>query len=194
MSSVSSSESNYLVQRIRNFLVVAIAIILSTALFWGLQTRTPSASLSELAKASMPLEQALSNDKPTFIEFYANWCTSCQAMATDLQQLKRDYSDQVNFAMLNVDNSKWLPEMLHYRVEGIPHFVFLNHTGEDAGVAIGEVPRLILAENLDALIQNRPLPHVKATGQMSEVEATLAPSGAADDPRSHGSQVVTPNA
>ena len=190
--SVNSSESAGLAQRLRNFVIVAVAGVLGLALFFGFQTRTPSASLSDLAKETIPLEQALANGKPTVMEFYANWCTSCQAMAPDMQRLKTQYQDQVNFVMLNVDNSKWLPEMLHYRIDGIPHLVFLNAAGDDAGSAIGEVPRMILAQNLDALIDNQPLPHVKTQGQTSVLEApAIAPVGNTDDPRSHGAQVVT---
>lgn len=190
--SVNSSESAGLGQRLRNFVIVAIAGVLGIALFLGFQTRTPSASLSDLAEDAIPLEQALTNGKPTLMEFYANWCTSCQAMAPDMQSLKAQYQDQVNFVMLNVDNSKWLPEMLHYRIDGIPHLVFLNASGDDAGATIGEAPRMILAENLDALLENKPIPHNQTQGQMSEVETNLVPNGAQDDPRSHGAQVVTP--
>jgi thiol-disulfide isomerase/thioredoxin len=189
----TSHPDTSLAQRLRNFAIVGVAVVLAIAILLGLQTRTPSASLSDMAKAAVPLEQALTNGKPTFMEFYANWCTSCQAMAPSLQQLKGRYQDQVNFVMLNVDNSKWLPEMLHYRVDGIPHFAFLTPTGNDLGSAIGEVPNTILAENLDALIAGQPLPHAKATGQTSAVEAALTPSNSAtDDPRSHSAQ-VTPN-
>jgi thiol:disulfide interchange protein len=191
--SVNLSETPGLAQRLRNFVVVAVAAVLGVALLLGLQTRTPSASLSDMAKAAVPLEQALANGKPILMEFYANWCTSCQAMAPDLQQLKTQYQGRVNFVMLNVDNSKWLPEMLHYRVDGIPHLVFLRANGEDAGSAIGEVPQAVLAENLEALIADRPLPSLSVQGRRSAVETTLAPQGAADDPRSHGAQVVTPS-
>ena len=188
--SVNSSESGGLGQRIRNFVVVTVAVVLSVAVVLGLQTRTPAASLSEMAEAAVPLQEAVANGKPTLVEFYANWCTSCQAMAGDLQQLKQEYQQDVNFVMLNVDNTKWLPEMLHYRVDGIPHFAFLNDAGEDAGAAIGEIPRAVLAENLTALVAGEKLPYAQAVGNVSEVETALDTSGSVDDPRSHGAQVV----
>ncbi len=188
--SVNSSESGGMVQRLRNFVVVAVAIVLSVIVVVGLQTRTPAASLSEMAEASVPLEQAMQNGKPTLMEFYANWCTSCQAMAGDLEQLKAEYQQDVNFVMLNVDNTKWLPEMLHYRVDGIPHFAFLDGAGKDAGTAMGEIPRAVLAENLTALVAGEKLPYAQVEGATSDVETALQPSGASDDPRSHGSQVV----
>ncbi|MEO1467086.1 MAG: thiol:disulfide interchange protein, partial [Cyanobacteria bacterium J06633_1] len=58
--------------------------------------------------------------------------------AGDLAQLKESYGDRVNFVMLNVDNTKWLPEMLRYRVDGIPHFLFMDVQGEAIAEAIGE--------------------------------------------------------
>ncbi|MEL6136424.1 MAG: thioredoxin family protein [Cyanobacteria bacterium J06628_6] len=190
MTANSPDTQTPLAQRLRNFIVVLVAGVLGIALFLGLQTRTPSASLSELAETATPFDEALTNGKPTLVEFYANWCTSCQAMAPDLAQLKTEYADRVNFSMLNVDNTKWLPEMLSYRIDGIPHFVFLNAAGKDAGQAIGEIPKTLLAENLDALIAESTLPHGSMQGQTSELEPQTGVSGSTDDPRSHGAQVV----
>jgi len=181
--------SSGLVQKARNLLIVLVAAVLGAALFLGMQTPTGSANLASLAAAATPFEVALSNQKPTFLEFYANWCTSCQAMAGDLAELKADYGDRVNFVMLNVDNSKWLPELLEYRVDGIPHFVYLDASGEAIASVIGEQPRNLIAENLDALAAAAPLPHVQTRGRTSSVEAG-APTPQNADPRSHGSQVV----
>ena len=101
--------------RLRNILIALAAIALSVAIFLGIQTESGVASLEVQAKNSTSLEVALSNNKPTLTEFYANWCTTCQSMAKDLGEMKKKYGDSVNFVMLNVDNSKWLPDsVLHY--------------------------------------------------------------------------------
>ncbi|MGK7914840.1 MAG: thioredoxin family protein [Prochloraceae cyanobacterium] len=176
--------------RLRNILIALAAIALSVAIFLGIQTESGVASLEVQAKNSTSLEVALSNHKPTLTEFYANWCTTCQSMAKDLGEMKKKYGDSVNFVMLNVDNSKWLPEILRYRVDGIPHFVFLNQDGEAIAETIGEQPRPILEADLEALVANLPLPYVYSQGQVSQFQAPAAESNTSpDDPRSHGAQV-----
>lgn len=188
----NSQPPSSLAVRLRNFVIALVGILLSTAIFLGLQTGSSTASLAAMAESAIPLNLAMSNGKPTLMEFYADWCTSCQAMAPELSELKQQYDDRVNFVMLNVDNSKWLPEMLQYRVDGIPHFVFLDRQGEPIASTIGEIPRTIMASNLDALAAGSSIPYAQAKGRISELEATTprAPASRSDDPRSHGSQVV----
>ena len=176
--------------RLRNLIVVLVAVVLSVALFLGLRTGTNSVSLASLAAVAVPLDVALKNDRPTLIEFYANWCSACQAMAKDMSELEQQYGDRINFVMLNVDNNKWLPEMLSYQVDGIPHFVFLTPQGEAIASTIGEQPRTIMGGNIEALATASALPYLQNRGRISEVEA---PTGSQaplqsrnDDPRSHG--------
>ncbi|MGB3202177.1 MAG: thioredoxin family protein [Nodosilinea sp.] len=178
--------------RARNLVVAVAAVVLAIALFVGLRTQSAVPSLGELAASAVPLEEAQVNGKPTLMEFYANWCTSCQAMAGDMAELRQSYGDRVNFVMLNIDNNKWLPEMLTYRVEGIPHFVYLDPTGDPISTAVGEQPRQILSDNLEALIAQAPLPHQQNFGRTSVIEGDVISRQSAvnDDPRAHGSAVV----
>lgn len=176
--------------RLRNFLIALVAIALSILLFQGLRTEVPSLTLDAQAAAAIPLEVALSNGKPTLMEFYANWCNSCQAMAKDLGELKQKYGDRVNFTMLNVDNTKWLPEILRYRVDGIPHFVYFDNQGQTLAQTIGEQPHPILQANLESLIAGLPLPYAQSTGQISDFSPPIAPKeNSPTDPRSHSNQV-----
>ncbi|MBF2028774.1 MAG: thioredoxin family protein [Oscillatoriales cyanobacterium C42_A2020_001] len=177
--------------RLRNFAIAIVAILLGTALFFGFKADTAPGLLSAMAEDVVPLEVALTNGKPTLMEFYANWCTSCQAMASEMEALKQQYSDRVNFVMLNVDNSKWLPEILHYRVDGIPHFVFLDAAGGAIAQTIGEQPRTVMEANLVALADHSPLPYAQSSGETSAFSAPVTPAKASTtDPRSHSSQVV----
>ena len=173
----------------RNIIVAIAAVVLSVALFLGLQTEASDASLESQVKSSIAFDVALSNNKPTLTEFYADWCTSCQAMAGDLAQIKSNYGERVNFVMLNVDNTKWLPEMLRYRVDGIPHFLFMDESGEAIAEAVGEQPKGILEADLDALIAHNPIPYANKRGQVTQVEPKVRVTDDTTDPRAHGANV-----
>jgi thiol:disulfide interchange protein len=80
------------------------AMVLAVALFLGVRAQQSAVSLASLAAQSVPLEVALANDRPTMIEFYADWCQTCQQMAKDLQSLEAGYRQKMNFVFLNVDN------------------------------------------------------------------------------------------
>ena len=186
----NSTNISSLVTRLRNFMIVSVAIALSVSIFMDLRTDKLSVSLNEMAQAATPLDVALSNNKPTLVEFYANWCTTCQAMAPELEEIRQKYTQNTNFVMLNVDNSRWLPELVEYRVDGIPHFVFLDREGTEVGQTIGEVPKSIMAANIEALVAGSSLPYNSTVGQGSHFNAPVEPTKASQaDPRVHGSQV-----
>jgi thiol:disulfide interchange protein len=173
-------------QRLRNFAIAAIAIILVITLGLGVRSQNSTTSLETQATQSQPIDIALSNGKPTLMEFYANWCTSCQAMAKDLAVIKSDFGDRVNFSMLNVDNTKWLPEVTKYRVDGIPHFVFFDRQGKVLAQAIGEQPRQILAAKITALTTGSTLSSSSETGEVSPFVPKVTPNSDNLDPRAHG--------
>ena len=171
--------------KLRNGLIAVVAVVLSVALFFGINNPSGTKTLAALAENSTPLAVAQQNGKPTLMEFYADWCTTCQAMAGDLSELKQEYGDRLNFVMLNVDSAKWLPELTDYRVDGIPHFVFMDNQGTALASVIGEQPRTIMAANLDALAQGQALPNVGSKGETSAIDAAATPA-VDDNPRSHG--------
>jgi thiol-disulfide isomerase/thioredoxin len=175
-------------QRMRNFAIVAIAIVLVIALVLGIRAQNFTDSLESQATQATPIDIALSNDKPTIMEFYANWCTSCQAMAPDIAAVKSQFGDRVNFSMLNVDNTKWLPEVTKYRVDGIPHFVFFDRKGNVLAQAIGEQPRQILESKLTDLVAGIDVSDTASAGEVSKFTPKVVPNSGSDNtsPRAHG--------
>jgi len=104
-------------------------------------------------------------------------------MGPNLAKLKEEYAETINFTMLNVDNNKWLPDILHYQINGIPTFIFMSHTNEVVAKSIGEQPFEIMKANLEALIKDKKLPYSYMTGKTSNFSSTIQKSS--DSPLNH---------
>ncbi|TYI36506.1 hypothetical protein ES332_A03G146500v1 [Gossypium tomentosum] len=157
--------------------LAAVGLFMSSRLDFGV-------SLKDLSAAAVPYEEALSNGKPTVVEFYADWCEVCRELAPDIYKLEQQYRDRVNFVMLNVDNTKWEQELDEFGVEGIPHFAFLDKDGNEEGNVVGRLPRKYLQENVDALARGEAsVPHARVVGQYSSAESRKVHQVV--DPRSH---------
>ncbi|KAI4314908.1 hypothetical protein L6164_027771 [Bauhinia variegata] len=142
-------------------------------------------SLKDLSASALPYEEALSNGKPTVVEFYADWCEVCRELAPEVYKVKQQYKDKVNFVMLNVDNTRWEQELDEFGVEGIPHFAFLDKDGNEEGNVVGRLPKQYLLENVDSLARGEAsVPHARVVGQYSSAEARKVHQVV--DPRSHG--------
>ena len=65
----------------------AVGFAVAAFLFSRFGTGVPS--LGTLEQASMPLDTALANGKPTIMEFYASWCEICRESAPEVYQVRR---------------------------------------------------------------------------------------------------------
>ena len=111
-------------------------------------TVTGLAMMRQMATETISYENAIVNSKPTLVEFYADWCTTCQSMSPTLKSLKEKYTPEINFVMVNIDNPDNQTLIEEYQVSGVPQWNFLNSEGENSQTLIGKLPKSILESNL----------------------------------------------
>jgi thiol:disulfide interchange protein len=174
-------------------LLVLLAAVLASAVLWLRGGLHPEAPLERLARQSPDLQVALTNGKPTMVEFYADWCEACRAMAPAMETLEQQHRGQLNVVLLNVDNPRWQPEMDRYAVNGIPQLEFFSNQGKTIGRSIGARTATELQALGLALIEDSPLPAIAGVGKVSQLnedqdESSLraAPTPVLAGPRSHG--------
>ena len=101
-----------------------------------------------------------SSSKPVLVDFWAEWCPPCRMLAPTFEKLAANYSDQIIFAKVNVDE---LPEVAgQYGIRSIPTLLLLRD-GEVLEELVGARPYQDLARVLDQ--------HLASAGKCAEKSA-----------------------
>ena len=82
------------------------------------------------------------------VDFWAEWCGPCRAVAPVLESLARESEGRVTLAKVNVDEHPGLAA--RYGIRSIPTILFVKQ-GKVADQVIGAVPRAKIKEKLEAL-------------------------------------------
>ena len=175
--------------RRERMLLAAVAAALALLLFLVRGGLHPAAPLEQLARQSLDLPVALGDGRPTLVEFYADWCEACRAMAPAMASVEQEHHGALDVVLLNVDNPRWQPEIDRYAVNGIPQLELFNAAGDPVGRSLGARSRPELEALTAALLAETPLPQLAGVGSVSSLTggaaAPQAPTALAG-PRSHG--------
>ena len=76
-----------------------------------------------------------SRRKPMLVDFWADWCGPCHALAPHLYRVVNEYEGAVELAKLEVDEGENMKLAGHYRVRGFPTVILFREGNEMARFA-----------------------------------------------------------
>jgi thioredoxin len=83
-------------------------------------------------------EWKFEGDKPCVIDFYADWCGPCKAVAPVLEELAKEYDGELNVYKVNTEEEQELASA--FGIRSIPSFLFVPATGQPQ-MAMGALPK-----------------------------------------------------
>ena len=94
-------------------------------------------------------QDVIKSETPVLVDFWAEWCGPCKAIAPALEELAKDKSGAVTVAKLNIDENPMTPN--RYGVRGIPTLILFKN-GSVAATKIGALPKGALYEWVDSVL------------------------------------------
>ena len=147
----SESKESLLNKNIKAILVLLIAAVIVSLISFGHVFFQSTYLLKSFGELSVEPEIAFNNNKPTFLEFYAEWCEVCKEMAPKVSSLKDEYEKDINFVFLNVDNQKWDNYVRKFGVNGIPQVNLFDRKGHLLSTFIGKQEEIVIRDYLENL-------------------------------------------
>jgi thioredoxin 1 len=80
----------------------------------------------------------IKSDKPSIVDFWAEWCGPCRMIAPIFEELSKEYSGKINFYKMNVDENNQIPAK--FGIRGIPTLILFKG-GKILDQIVGGVPK-----------------------------------------------------
>jgi thioredoxin 1 len=90
-------------------------------------------------------EETIKNNKMVFVDFWANWCGPCRALAPTIVELAKEYAGKVVISKLDVDENPVTAEK--FQVFSIPTMIVFKN-GQEAERLVGLCPKNRIVDTL----------------------------------------------
>ncbi len=90
-------------------------------------------------------QEVLKSETPVLVDFWAEWCGPCHAVAPVLDKIVEERGDELKLVKVNIDEEQELSQ--RYGVMSIPTMI-LFRDGAPAAAAVGAQPKSALERTL----------------------------------------------
>lgn len=87
--------------------------------------------------------EVLKSNVPVLIDFWAEWCGPCRALAPTIDELASQFSGKVKIYKMNVDENPGTPGK--FRIRGIPTLILFKD-GQMVDQLVGAHPKATIAD------------------------------------------------
>ena len=93
--------------------------------------------------------EVLKSSVPVLVDYWAEWCGPCKAIAPVLEEVAKDYSGKLKVAKMDVDANTEVPKK--YNIRGIPTLMLFKNGNMEA-MKVGALSKSQLTAFLDSNI------------------------------------------
>lgn len=90
--------------------------------------------------------EVLNSGKPVLVDFWAEWCGPCRALAPKLEEIATEMGEKIQVVKVNVDENLATPQK--YGIRGIPAMI-LFRGGQELGQLVGNHPKETILDFLN---------------------------------------------